>query len=387
MLLVGHFRSPRNAPFSFRHFLFLVPKCDNVVSLCALKIEGQADASGDLEPAIDTLPPTVEVSNNITDEPALKVDDIGENEGGGGEDATQGTGDTSEESSAKAVAASAVTADVPTVIKPIVKHELSREQQVYYKSVTDGLLGNDDHFRRLAVESLKEDPGLHQLLPYFSQFVAEKVTANLGCLSVLESLVQLTEALLENPNLFPEPYLHQLLPATLTCVVGKRLSATQAEDHWKLRRRAAKVVGTICKEYGRSNRIQSRVTKTMINAFMDAEKPLATHYGAVAVISALGPNVIDVILMDNIEAYGKFLKSVKAEDDITKYAIKKVKDVLLNACVNYLLHVDEKTVGGNSPVLDDEQKNRRESINILFGDELKKRLNEKRANVSQSVSN
>lgn len=35
-------------------------------------------------------------------------------------------------------------------------------------------------------------------------------------------------------------------------------------------------------------RIQSRVTKTMVNALLDAKKPLSTHFGAIKVISKLG---------------------------------------------------------------------------------------------------
>ena len=62
-----------------------------------------------------------------------------------------------------------------------------------------------------AAASLRRDPGLHSLLPYFAQFVAEKVTSNVGpnaMLAVLSNMVLLTESLLANENLFPEPYLY-----------------------------------------------------------------------------------------------------------------------------------------------------------------------------------
>ena len=47
--------------------------------------------------------------------------------------------------------------------------------------------------------------GLHQLLPYFVQFIAEKVKTNLGNLATLTALVDLSKALFENPTLYPEP--------------------------------------------------------------------------------------------------------------------------------------------------------------------------------------
>lgn len=67
------------------------------------------------------------------------------------------------------------------------------------------------YFCPQAFDSLCRDPGLHALLPYFSQFVAEKVLSNLGNLGVLKNMVQLTASLLKNPNLFPEPYVGHCL--------------------------------------------------------------------------------------------------------------------------------------------------------------------------------
>lgn len=41
--------------------------------------------------------------------------------------------------------------------------------------------------------------------------------------------------------------LHQLMPAVITCLVGKPLCADPAtEDHWSLRELAAGIIGTIC---------------------------------------------------------------------------------------------------------------------------------------------
>lgn len=73
--------------------------------------------------------------------------------------------------SGAAAAAIATTAKAvpnvgPVVLKPIEKHELSMEQQLYYTSITKGLLENDEEYCKHAFESLARDPGLHPLLPY-----------------------------------------------------------------------------------------------------------------------------------------------------------------------------------------------------------------------------
>lgn len=44
--------------------------------------------------------------------------------------------------------------------------------------------------------------------------------------------------------------LHQIMPAVLTCVVGKKLCVNTATDnHWVLRDFAASLVATLCSRY------------------------------------------------------------------------------------------------------------------------------------------
>lgn len=57
-----------------------------------------------------------------------------------------------------------------------VKHVLSKEQQLYYEYVTSAMRGSDATLKTAVFKSLREDDGLYQLLPYFTQFIAEEVT-------------------------------------------------------------------------------------------------------------------------------------------------------------------------------------------------------------------
>ena len=45
----------------------------------------------------------------------------------------------------------------------------------------------------------------------------------------------------------------------------------------------------------------------MVAAFLDASKPLTTHYGAVTCLAKLGPLVVDVLIIDNVKAYSAVL--------------------------------------------------------------------------------
>eukprot|EP00126_Sphaerothecum_destruens_P009376 Sdes_comp20493_c0_seq1m14925 len=251
-------------------------------------------------------------------------------------------------------------------MKPVVKHVLSKELQMYYEKLVDVLLtswstpsepsGNlksaeksaeqlkeEEKARLIALESLSSDPGLHQLLPYFSQLIADKVVCNLRNLPVLKSLMRMVKALLQNDYLFIEPYLHQIIPAVCTCLVGKRLCSSSGEDHWELRDYSATLIGLICAKYGKSYvSLQSRISKTLLRAFLDSSKPLPTHYGAVKGLAALGNQTVRVVLVPNIKAYGSLLEpimncSAKTPLDSQKQSdAKRVYRCLLEAVGQFL---------------------------------------------------
>ena len=92
-------------------------------------------------------------------------------------------------------------------VKPLVKHILSKELQLYFEKICSALLDEtNDEYQVAALASLRSDPGLHQLVPYFVQFIAEKVTHKLKDLFTLTQMMQLTSAMLDNESLYVDPY-------------------------------------------------------------------------------------------------------------------------------------------------------------------------------------
>lgn len=92
-------------------------------------------------------------------------------------------------------------------VKPLVKHVLSRELQLYFEKVCSAFLDeNSEDYRTSGYSSLREDPGLHQLVPYFVQFIAEKVTHSLKNIFVLTQVMHMAEALVQNESLYVDPY-------------------------------------------------------------------------------------------------------------------------------------------------------------------------------------
>ncbi|KAJ1920027.1 histone H4-like TAF Taf6, SAGA complex subunit [Mycoemilia scoparia] len=195
-------------------------------------------------------------------------------------------------------------------VTPLVKHALSKELQLYYDCVTTSLGSDDPVVKSTALESLGADAGIHQLVPYFIQYIADKVTHNLHDLDSLQTAMSVAKSILSNPNIFVEPYLHQLMPALLTCLVGKKLCESPGEDHWSLREKAASMIAYICTEFGGLyHTLQARITRTLLRAFLDPSKPLTTHYGAITGLYQLGSDVIRVLLVPNVKAYMTLLET------------------------------------------------------------------------------
>ncbi|KAL8171028.1 hypothetical protein V2J09_022832 [Rumex salicifolius] len=167
----------------------------------------------------------------------------------------------------------------PVDIKLPIKHVLSRELQLYFDKITELVVNSSESgLFKQALTSLATDPGLHPLVPYFTCFIADEVSRGLGDFRLLVALMRL---------------LHQLMPCVVTCLVAKRLGNRFADDHWKLRDFSAKL---------------PRLTKTLIKAFLDPKRSITQHYGAIQGLAALGPNVVRLLILPNLEPYMRLLE-------------------------------------------------------------------------------
>ena len=77
---------------------------------------------------------------------------------------------------------------------------------MYFERITEAILSDNERLQSQAFESLRLDPGLHQLVPYFVQHIHKKVAQNHKNLEILEAMLSMSHALLNNKHLFIEPY-------------------------------------------------------------------------------------------------------------------------------------------------------------------------------------
>ncbi|KAK2811549.1 hypothetical protein FQN50_002172 [Emmonsiellopsis sp. PD_5] len=238
----------------------------------------------------------------------------------------------------------AMSGNENVTVKPLVKHILSKELQLYFDQVCSAFLDElDGEFRISAFSSLKEDPGLHQLVPYFVQFISEKVTHSLKDLFVLTQVMRMTEALIQNKTLYVDPYVPSLIPPVLTCLIGRQLGSTTTTttttttaadplDHFALRDLSASLISMIARKYSHSSHtLRPRLARTFLKNFLDPGKPLGTHYGAIIGLQSIGgADVVRELVVPNLKTYEAVLRdSLADEGGVRKVEAEKVLGVIV----------------------------------------------------------
>lgn len=228
----------------------------------------------------------------------------------------------------------AVSGNDNVQVKPLVKHVLSKELQLYFERICTAILDeNNDEYYTAALTSLQTDPGLHQLVPYFIQFVADKVTHNLKSIFVLTQSMRLIGALLDNPSLYIAPYVPSVVPSILTCLIGKHLGPSSAGDsHFSLRNFASSLLSSIARKYGpSSSTLKPRIARSCLKHFLDSHKPFGTHYGAILGLSMIaGSAGVRSLILPNLKAYDVHLQE-GIKDETKRSDAEKVVEAIMHA--------------------------------------------------------
>ncbi|CAL8103027.1 unnamed protein product [Calicophoron daubneyi] len=149
-------------------------------------------------------------------------------------------------------------------------HEVSQEVMIYFRELTEACVGASENRRHEALDNATLDPGLQPILPHLVTFITEGVRVNVANhnLAILIYLMRLVKALVDNPHISLEPYLHLLVPTVITCVINRQLCAKPITDnHWALRDFAAKQLVTLCNRHNTStNELYNRVTRELSRA-------------------------------------------------------------------------------------------------------------------------
>jgi len=209
--------------------------------------------------------------------------------------------------------------DVPIQqgLKPVVKHDLSLEQQLFYKEITESIIGvkeksaqhgtEDKKVRDEALASLRYATGIHQLLPRFIAFFHEGIKCNvasfnstldrsttIGYYTVTGFLLKMMDNLNQNANISLEDYIHEILPGLFTCCLSNKLASPHYKNQYRSRDLSATIISSIVKCYSSSaNGLEVRVACQSEIAIKNSSSNIHSLFGSVMVLIKLGEKTME----------------------------------------------------------------------------------------------
>ncbi|KAM3727503.1 Transcription initiation factor TFIID subunit [Dirofilaria immitis] len=225
-------------------------------------------------------------------------------------------------------------------IKTTSTHALSVEQQVFFKEITEAIMGSDDTRRTEALYSLQTDAGLQQLLPRFSVAIVEGVRCNIvqHNLAILIYLMRMIQSLANNPALSLERCLHELLPSVLSCILSRQLCARpETDNHWALREFSSRLLATICRSYNIGH-LRSRVTQVLAQVWRDENCTLAALYGSLYALNELGVDTVHSVVIPRAAQLHNDLRRVMSDKPSTvdKLAAEKLQNFVVKVLVHFV---------------------------------------------------
>lgn len=157
------------------------------------------------------------------------------------------------------------------------KHILSKELQMYYDKIISSLTTD-----RSVISHLENESGIQQLVPYFIQYFNETIMKNLNNEFILTYILEAYFSLIKNKQIFIDPYLHQIIPSILTCIVGKNVQSKTVREF------SSQIIYYIYNEFSyKFTTLAPRITNTLVKTYSDDTKTEDQHYGAVYCLSLL----------------------------------------------------------------------------------------------------
>lgn len=274
-------------------------------------------------------------------------------------------------------------------IRPQVKHVLSKEMQLYFNKVIEVLMDeSNEALKTAALESIRSDPGLHQLVPYFVQFIAETITHNLKNLNLLTTMLMLIYSLISNNSIFLDPYIHALMPCILTLLLAKHIGPINDEEqkngHLQVRKLAASLLLKIIENYSSSyNTLKPRITRTLLRAFLSntTRNSIGTQFGAILGMKSLGSEVIRIILIGNLRTWTTVvLENFEPESENRKILLDQILE-----CLSVLVKDGELVSNSKKHKIDDDTKEEETKNNANEEEKEKDNENDKKEEFTKEM--
>ena len=281
----------------------------------------------------------------------------------------------------------------PVQVQRLQSSLLSEELLLYYVRLTTSMErgGATPHSRQeqdAVLASVAQDAGLQELVPFMVRYTQQELYKHSPTnVDHCRTLIRLAQAFLTNAHLHLELYLHELLPALMTCVVSKRdmaaasTPATAHANHWALRREAAAVLVQACQVFGQEYvTLKARVLKALVEAATPTNESIPSRYGGMIGIMFFGAKAIDAFLLPTLlpswrawqAALDKHLDAAQEH----KFAIQMCQRAALDALGIFLRSLEDKEEldADKDSEEDEDEDEDEEAVHRLNWDELQDTL-------------
>ncbi|KAM3508697.1 hypothetical protein MY11210_006616 [Beauveria gryllotalpidicola] len=278
-------------------------------------------------------------------------------------------------------ALSALAGNDSSPTNPSVKHIVSKELILYFDKIQAAILDETPdeevvRLRQAALGSVRDDPGLHQLAPYFINFIMDRVTHQLDDTFTLKQMMKLTNALIENKTLFLDPYASSLSAPVLTCLMARKLGSDDGVDamkeQYELRQLAASLIGRMAHKYSASNALlRPKLTRTCLRYFLDPTKPPPVLYGAVnGILEAGGPEAVRLLILRNLKSFDSGILQPLKEKSEGSIEYEMLVQGLVQAVASLVTHADALVLNGAGSVTSAQLNELNEFIGPIIGNRI-----------------
>ncbi|KAI1340750.1 DUF1546-domain-containing protein [Xylariaceae sp. FL0016] len=268
--------------------------------------------------------------------------------------------------------------------RPAVKHIVSQEQVLFFEKVQSALMDDnpDPEVQRLRTAALgvtSTDPGIHQLVPYFVQFISNQITHHLDDVFILRRMMELTGALIENQHLHLEPYASPLSAPVLTCLMGRKLGsdsgAEAVKEQYQLREYAAALIGQIARKYSSSNKLlKPKIVRSCLSTLLKPNMPAQVWFGAISGISSAGgPESVKVLVLPHLKDFERgMLGPLREKGDSGRLDLETLVGGIMKA-ISTLADSDVDMMNGvNGGITDRESEQVTEYLGEILGDRVQR---------------
>jgi hypothetical protein len=240
--------------------------------------------------------------------------------------------------------------NIPLTLQPSssnLAHELSLEQQLYFKSLTESCFNGTDKQRLHAFHCFSSDAALQPLLPRLLLFISKGIQTNiyLHDLNFILQFLSILKMLTMNTFIFFDKYLHTIIPSLLTCLVCifdlpkptnllstiHQISSNNYSTVWLIREQASDLISYFEKKYSTISCLTERIVSIIKSNLIinDITTTYSIVYVCIRTLLLIDSQMYSTFVIDILRNYKK-TKVLESDFDLDHIEQQTLFDQKIN---------------------------------------------------------